>query len=91
MTPHPHWNFSQKHKPSKFGSVFYQLANKKHLVKHPTWYIDGWDLSVIATSHSPSRFSCSGKKFVKELSVLSGNKCADAFETNSIVNDSIVK
>ena len=31
------------------------------------------------------------KKVVKELSVLSGNCCADAFETNSIVNDSIVK
>ena len=31
------------------------------------------------------------KKIVKELSVLSGNSCADAFETNSIVNDFIVK
>ena len=31
------------------------------------------------------------KKFVEEPSILSGNSCADAFETNSIVNDSIVK
>ena len=30
-------------------------------------------------------------KSLKKLSVLSGNSCADAFETNSIVNDSIVK
>ena len=28
---------------------------------------------------------------LKNLSVLSGNSCADTFETNSIVNDSIVK
>ena len=31
------------------------------------------------------------KKFVKELSVFSGKSCADAFETNSTVNDFIVK
>ena len=55
------------------------------------WYIDGWDFSRIATSPGPSLFSCSGEKFVKELSVLSANSCADAFETKSILNDSIVK
>ena len=31
------------------------------------------------------------KSFVKELSVLSVKSCPDAFETNSIVNDSNVK
>ena len=31
------------------------------------------------------------KKIVNELNVSSGNSCADAFETNSIVNDSVVK
>ena len=31
------------------------------------------------------------KKIVQKLSLLSGSSCADAFETNSIVNDSIVK
>ena len=31
------------------------------------------------------------KFFKKELNVLSGNSCADAFETKSSVNDSIVK
>ena len=30
-------------------------------------------------------------KILEKLSVLSGNSCADEFETNSIVNDSIVK
>ena len=55
------------------------------------WYIDGWDISEIATSHYPSKFTCSGKKFVKELSVLSGNNSPGALETNSIVNESIVK
>ena len=55
------------------------------------WYIDGQDISEIATSHCPSKFSCSGKKFVKELSVLSGNNSPEAIETNSIVSESIVK
>ena len=31
------------------------------------------------------------QKFVKELSVLSGNNSPEALETNSIVNESIVK
>ena len=31
------------------------------------------------------------KKFVKDLSVLSGNNSPEALETNSIVNESIVK
>ena len=50
------------------------------------WYIDGLDISEIATSHCPSKFSCSGKKFVKELRVLSGNNSPEALETNSTVN-----
>ena len=48
-------------------------------------------MSELATSHCPSKFTCSGKKFVKELSVLSGNSSPEALETNSIVNESIVK
>ena len=36
-------------------------------------------------------FSRSGKKFVRELSVLFGNNSPEALETNSIVNESIVK
>ena len=39
----------------------------------------------------PPNFTCSGKKFVKELSVFSGNNYPEALETNSIVNESIVK
>ena len=39
--------------------------------------------------HHPD--SVAGKKFVKELSALSGNSGADAFKTNSIVNKSFVK
>ena len=31
------------------------------------------------------------EKTVKDLSVLSGNSCADALKTNSIVNDSVVE
>ena len=42
----------------------------------------------IVESHWPSRFSGSGKKFVKELSVLTGNSCADALETNSVLSSS---
>ena len=64
---------------------------KKHFSSVTFRYIDGWDISATATSHLPSRFSWSGKQFVKELSVLSRKSCADAFETNYIVNDSIVK
>ena len=30
-------------------------------------------------------------KVLRELSVLSGNSCADEVETNSLVNESIVK
>ena len=40
---------------------------------------------------APPNIICSGKTFVKELSVLSGNNSPEALETNSIVNESIVK
>ena len=55
------------------------------------WHIDGQDISEITTSQWPSRFSSSGKQFVKQQSVLSGKSFADAIETNSIVNPSFVK
>ena len=54
-------------------------------------YIDGKDLSEIATSHCPSKFICFSKKFVKELSVLSENNSPEALETNSNINESTVK
>ena len=54
------------------------------------WYIDVKDISEIATSNCPSKFTYSGKKFVKELSVLFGNNSPEALETKSIVNESIV-
>ena len=40
---------------------------------------------------APPEFTCSGKKYVKELSVMFGNKPPEALETNSIVNATIVK
>ena len=36
-----------------------------------------------------SRFSCSSKKFMIELSLLSGNRCADTMKTNSSVTNFI--
>ena len=49
------------------------------------WYIDG-DISEIATSHCPSKFTCSGENFAKELIVLFGTNSPEALEANSIVN-----
>ena len=51
----------------------------------------GSKIFPFATSHCPSKFACSGEKIVKELSVLFGNNSPEALETNSIVNESIVK
>ena len=39
-------------------------------------------------AHCASTFTCSGKKFVKKLSVLSGNNSPEALESNSRVNES---
>ena len=45
----------------------------------------------ICDSHCPSKFTCSGMKFVNELSVLFGKSCKDALEPNSILNESIIR
>ena len=37
------------------------------------WYIDLYDFFWIAASCCTSKFTCSGEKVVKELTVLSGN------------------
>ena len=55
------------------------------------WYIDDKDISEIPTSHCPSKFTCSGKNFEKQLKVLSGNNSTEVLETSSNVNKSIVK
>ena len=73
--------------------VDFESFSSKNL-KFPSvifWYIDGQDISEIGTSHCPSKFTCSGNKFVKELSVLFGKCSPEALETNSIVSESIVK
>ena len=54
-------------------------------------FLVDWWVRCFRNCNSPSRFSSSGKKFVKELSVLSGKSCADALQTNFIVNESNVK
>ena len=41
--------------------------------------------------HRPAKFTCSDEKFVKELSVLFGNKSLEALEANSLVSESVVK
>ena len=43
----------------------------------------------IATSHSPLRCICSGRKFVKELRLLIGQQLKEALETSSIVKESM--
>ena len=73
-----------------FWRVWKLCVKNKKLTPVTFWYIDGLDFSQIETSHYPSRFSYSGKKFKRELSVLSGKIFADALETKSIKNQSIV-
>ena len=82
--------------PTRFQTVFsgqHQNCLSKNM-SFPSvrfWYVDGWCISENATSHWHSRFSSSGKKFVKKLSVLSRNSCADALKTNTIVNEYLAK
>ena len=36
------------------------------------WYKEGYDISELVTSHSPFKFICSDRKFVKEPKLLFG-------------------
>ena len=55
------------------------------------WYIDGWHIHKIATSHCPSKFTCSGKKFVEETECSVWKQFSRTLETNSIENESFVQ
>ena len=82
---------------TRFQIVKFRRLWKRFITKHKVSLCDilvHWSVRYFRNYNLPLiqfRFNCSGGKFVKELSVLSGNSCADALVINSFVNDSIVK
>ena len=74
---------------SFFLRFFSPIYVKVNIPSVTFWYNEGYDISEIATSYSPLRCICSGRKFVKELRLLFGEQIKEALETSSTVKESM--
>ena len=50
-----------------FSSRLSRPSKKVNFPSVTVWYNEGYDISEIASSHSPFKCKCSGRNFVKEL------------------------
>ena len=49
------------------------------------WYKESYDISEISFSHFSFKFICSGRKFIKDQTLLFGKNLKEALETKPVI------